>query len=105
MRKLAAEFLFCPLSGVVLLAWSNDGSDPQFQISRDAEALLSRTTDAKGRQLKVVRLPCPPVLHMTEEEAAGVEVKGVSYCSDGCAFQDCACESSARAPQHHCNQC
>jgi agmatine deiminase len=59
--------------GVVLLDWCEDESDPQHAISRDALERLERATDAKGRSIEVVRMPSPGPLHMTAEEAAGVE--------------------------------
>ncbi len=59
--------------GVVLLSWSDDGSDPQAAISADALARLEAATDARGRSLEVVCLPSPGPLFSTEEEAAGVE--------------------------------
>ncbi|EFN59623.1 hypothetical protein CHLNCDRAFT_133066 [Chlorella variabilis] len=60
--------------GVVLLAWTDDTSDPQHSISAQALDVLSKSTDAKGRPLQVIKLPLPPPLHITETEAKGVEV-------------------------------
>ena len=59
--------------GVVLLTWTDDESDPQHAISREALARLEAATDARGRSFEVVRLPSPGPLSMTAEEAAGVE--------------------------------
>jgi agmatine deiminase len=59
--------------GVVLLTWTEDESDPQRAISRDALERLQAATDARGRPFEVVRLPCPGPLHVTAEESAGVE--------------------------------
>jgi agmatine deiminase len=58
--------------GVVLLHWSQDPSDPQHDISRDALARLQAARDARGRSLEVVKMPAPGPLTITEEEAAGV---------------------------------
>ncbi len=58
--------------GVVLLTWSEDESDPQRAISRDALERLEAATDARGRALEVVKLPSPGPLLATTEEAAGV---------------------------------
>lgn len=58
--------------GVVLLTWSEDESDPQHAISREAMARLEAATDARGRSFEVVRLPSPGPLSITAEEAAGV---------------------------------
>ncbi|KAL6759516.1 hypothetical protein V8C86DRAFT_2573792 [Haematococcus lacustris] len=59
--------------GVVLLAWTDDSSDPQHQISRQALEILQGMTDAAGRTLQVVKLPLPPPLFRTEEECEGLE--------------------------------
>lgn len=59
--------------GTVLLTWSDDEGDPQHAISRDARERLEETTDARGRSLEVVLLPSPGPLHISAEEAAGVE--------------------------------
>lgn len=39
--------------GVVLLAWCDDPSDPQHDISTHALQLLQQERDAQGRQLQV----------------------------------------------------
>jgi agmatine deiminase len=59
--------------GEVALTWTDDPSDPQYRISRDALARLSVARDAQGRKLRVHRVPQPGPLFVTEEEAAGVE--------------------------------
>lgn len=59
--------------GVVLLSWTEDESDPQHAISRDARERLEAATDARGRPFEVVPLPAPGPLFSTAEEAAGVE--------------------------------
>jgi agmatine deiminase len=58
--------------GVVLLSWSDDESDPQHAISRDAHERLRGATDARGRPLEVIRLPSPGPIFIDEREAAGV---------------------------------
>ncbi|MFN8163644.1 MAG: agmatine deiminase [Solirubrobacterales bacterium] len=59
--------------GVVLLTWTEDGSDPQHAISRDARERLEATTDARGRSLEVVLLPSPGPLAIAKDEAEGVD--------------------------------
>jgi agmatine deiminase len=61
--------------GVVLLTWTDDTADPQHAISLDAERRLQAASDARGRQLEVVRLPSPGPITITEEEAAGVDAR------------------------------
>ena len=43
--------------GVVLLHTTDDKSDPNFAICRDAKRRLKEATDAKGRKLEVIDLP------------------------------------------------
>ncbi len=57
--------------GVVLLAWTDDQTDPQYEISAEALEILSETTDARGRRLEVIKIPIPPPLHYTPEECEG----------------------------------
>jgi agmatine deiminase len=59
--------------GVVLLTWTDDRSDPQHAISRDALARLEGATDARARSLEVVRIPSPGPLTISEDEARGVQ--------------------------------
>ncbi|MCW3017785.1 MAG: Agmatine deiminase [Solirubrobacterales bacterium] len=59
--------------GVVLLTWSEDESDPQHAISRDAQERLEAATDARGRSIEVVRLPSPRPITIGEQEAQGVD--------------------------------
>jgi agmatine deiminase len=60
--------------GEVVLSWTNDRNDPQYAISRDAYERLKDARDARGRRLQVHKLQQPGPLHMTAEEAAGVDV-------------------------------
>jgi len=59
--------------GVVALAWTDDTSDPQYEISKDAFERLSAATDARGRKLEIVRLHIPAPVLISAEEAAGVD--------------------------------
>jgi agmatine deiminase len=59
--------------GVVLLTWSDDESDPQHAISRDAEERLLAATDARGRSIEVIRMPSPGPITISEHEASGVD--------------------------------
>jgi agmatine deiminase len=59
--------------GVVLLTWTEDASDPQHEISRDARRRLEAATDARGRRLEVITLPSPGPMTITAAEAEGVD--------------------------------
>jgi agmatine deiminase len=58
--------------GEVCLTWTDDTSDPQHAVSRDAFARLMDARDARGRRFKIHKLPQPGPLAMTAAEAAGV---------------------------------
>ncbi|MCZ8131778.1 MAG: agmatine deiminase [Steroidobacteraceae bacterium] len=59
--------------GVVCLTWTDDRSDPQYEISRDAHERLASARDARGRRFEIHKLVQPGPLYMTDEEAAGVD--------------------------------
>lgn len=58
--------------GEVALLWCDDARDPQAAISRDAFERLSEARDARGRRLKIHRIPMPGPLEMTDIEATGL---------------------------------
>ncbi len=59
--------------GVVMLTWTDDEDDPQWEISNEALAILEAAADAQGRPLRVVKLHQPGPIRITAEEAAGVD--------------------------------
>jgi agmatine deiminase len=59
-------------AGEVCLAHTDNRRDPQWAVSNDALERLRATRDARGRRLKVHKLPSPGPLKMTAAEAAGV---------------------------------
>ena len=58
--------------GEVCLAWTDRRRDPQHAISLDAWERLHEARDARGRRLKVRRLPMPGPLTLHAREAAGL---------------------------------
>ena len=58
--------------GEICLTWTDNRRDPQFPISHDAWERLNDEYDARGRRLKVIKLPMPGPLVMNAEEASGV---------------------------------
>jgi agmatine deiminase len=58
--------------GEVCLTWSDRRRDPQHAISLDAWERLQDARDARGRRLKVTRLPMPGPLKLSAREAAGL---------------------------------
>lgn len=60
--------------GEVLLAWTDDENDPQYERSTKALEILKHETDAQGRKMKITKLPIPakPIC-ITEEDLQGYE--------------------------------
>lgn len=57
----------------VLLSWTADKEDPQYERAVEAMSVLSNTTDAKGRKIEIIKLHVPGPLYMTQEEADGIQ--------------------------------
>ncbi|MBL0686739.1 MAG: agmatine deiminase [Sulfurospirillum sp.] len=59
----------------VVLAWTDDKNDPQYEMSKKAFDLLSSQKDSKGREFKIHKLYLPnPPITVTEEEAMGCDL-------------------------------
>lgn len=59
--------------GEVVLAWTEDTSDPQYAMSKACLDYLEQARDARGREIKVHKLPLPKPVTMTEEECGGLD--------------------------------
>ncbi len=61
--------------GVVAVIWTDDPDYPFYSQCHDAYETLSAATDAKGRKLKVYKLPMPVnPLYMTQEACDSIDV-------------------------------
>ncbi|HQQ40409.1 MAG TPA: agmatine deiminase family protein, partial [Clostridia bacterium] len=71
--------------GEVVLAWTDDESDPQYALSRADYDYLSSVTDALGRRLVIHKLPIPdhPVCVMKADLANFVFEQGEDTRTDG----------------------
>ncbi|MBB6460419.1 agmatine deiminase [Flammeovirga kamogawensis] len=58
----------------VVLAWTDDENDPQYDRSLEAYNYLSTTTDAKGRKITVHKLPVPSPMLTSLEDIEGIDV-------------------------------
>jgi len=59
--------------GVVALTWTDDKSDPQYEISQECYDILRSSTDARGRALEVYKIYQPGPIYITKEESEGVD--------------------------------
>lgn len=59
--------------GEVILAWTEDKDDPQYEICRENLEILESEEDAKGRKLKIHKLLLPSPVLISKEESEGVD--------------------------------
>jgi agmatine deiminase len=59
--------------GEVVLTWTDNKRDPQYQVSMDAYERLSQSRDAQGRKLKIHKLVQPRPLRRTQAETVGID--------------------------------
>jgi agmatine deiminase len=59
--------------GEVLLSWTDDKKDPQYEISNDAYERLTKAVDARGRKLTVHKIHQPNPILISKEESEGVD--------------------------------
>lgn len=58
----------------VVLAWTDNKDDPQYQMSKKALDVLTDATDAKGRHFDIHKLYIPEIpITVTKEESMGVD--------------------------------
>ena len=60
--------------GVLALTWTDDKSDPQYEISAQTYEQLSAATDAQGRKFEIHRIHQPGLMYITAEESEGVDL-------------------------------
>lgn len=57
----------------IVLAWTDDKNDPQYEFSKSCYDILSNSTDAKGRKLTIHKLYLPKPVCITTEECEGLD--------------------------------
>jgi agmatine deiminase len=64
--------------GVVAMSWTEDKTDPQYECSSRNLEILESTTDARGRKIEVIKVPCPPPMFRTYHEADTVDPEHIA---------------------------
>jgi agmatine deiminase len=59
--------------GEVVLTWSDNPEDPVYAICRECLAILNASTDARGREFKVHKLPLPGPFYVSAQEAESID--------------------------------
>ena len=65
--------------GHVVLTWTDDRKDPQYEISLDAYQRLRHAKDARGQALTIHKIHQPGPLYMTAAEAAGIDIRAGTH--------------------------
>ncbi|AHF58261.1 agmatine deiminase [Spiroplasma eriocheiris] len=69
--------------GHVLLTWTEDKDDPQYERSQAAYQILTTTLDAKGREIKVTKLHQPGPLFIEPVEADDIDLSNTMARAEG----------------------
>jgi len=70
--------------GVVVLSWTEDSKDPQYERSLSGYEILSTERDAKGRKLTIHKLHLPKPQYISKEESEGiVKAEGTKQRKEG----------------------
>lgn len=59
--------------GEIVLTWTDNQEDPQYDISHAAYEILKEARDAKGRKLIIHKMLMPECMYLTTEESQGVD--------------------------------
>lgn len=65
--------------GVLAISWTEDKTDPQYDVSRQIYDFLMSSSDARGRRLQVHKIHQPEPILISAEESAGVDQHEGSY--------------------------
>lgn len=60
--------------GEAVLAWTEDEEDVQYEMSRACLDYLEHALDARGRHIRVHKLPLPKPVTITQEECQGLDL-------------------------------
>ncbi|MCL2218339.1 MAG: agmatine deiminase family protein [Chitinispirillia bacterium] len=58
-----------------LLSWTDDKSNPQYSVVKEALEVLEQASDADGKAYKIVKVPIPDIFYRTEEDCDGIELR------------------------------
>lgn len=67
------EVLFYVRPGEVAIGWTDDPEHPHYEVLRKAYEQLEQETDAKGRKLKIHKLPMPKQIAISEKESREID--------------------------------
>ncbi len=59
--------------GVILLTWTDDRTDPQYEVSREAFGILSGETDARGQPFVIHKVNQPNAIRWSAAEAQATD--------------------------------
>ncbi len=57
----------------LLLAWTDDVKNPQYEVVHKAYQTLANATGANGEKFEIVKVPLPAIIQRTQEDCEGIE--------------------------------
>lgn len=73
------EVLFYVKPGEVAMGWTEDINHPQYKLIQSVYEQLQNVTDAKGRTLKIHKLPMPEQITLTAQESDELDLSASSF--------------------------
>lgn len=58
----------------LLLAWTDEPGNPQYEVVRKAYQTLTDATGANGEKFEIVKVPLPSIFHRTQADCEGIEI-------------------------------
>lgn len=58
----------------LLLAWTDEPENPQYEVVRKAYRTLTSATGAHGEKFEIVKVPLPSIFQRTGEDCEGIEI-------------------------------
>lgn len=62
----------------ILLSWTDDIMNPQYQIIKQAYEILVNAKDTDGNKYNIVKVPIPDIFYRTEEDCEEIELRSDS---------------------------
>lgn len=73
------EVVFFVRPGEVAMSWTDDKSDPQYDILAECYNQLKDAKDSKGRKVKIHKIQIPTQIEITDKESEGIDIARHSY--------------------------
>jgi len=56
----------------IMLSWTDDESNPQYEIIKETLNILGKARDLEGKPYKIIKVPIPDIFYRTKDECEGI---------------------------------